>query len=310
MSDLAAAVGDYLVVRRALGYKLERAEKLLAQFVVYCDALDVTVVTVEVAVAWAKLPAGASPSWWAQRLSVVRAFATWLTASEPATQIAPPDAFGPLRYRRAVPYLYTDAEITALMDAADDLRWPMARVTYPALIGMLAVTGMRVGEAIRLDCDDVDWDDATMRIRNSKFGKSRLVVLHPTSVAALRSYAARRDQLCPRPKAPALLLSSAGTRLVYTNVSALFRKLCRLAGVTARSGRCRPTVHSLRHRFAVNTLLDWQTAGVDVEARLPVLSTFMGHTDPKNTYWYFSATPELLALSARRLEGHGQEQPT
>ncbi len=307
MTPLAASVSDYLVVRRALGYKLERAEKLLGQFVAYCDSVDASVITAEVAVAWAELPAEGSRWWWAQRLSVVRVFARWLQAHEAATVVPPPDVFGRVGIPRAVPYLYTDAEVTALMDAAERLRYPLARVTYRTLVGVLAVTGMRVGEAIRLDCNDVDWVEGTLRVRNSKFNKSRLVVLHSSTIAVLGAYAARRDELCPRPKAPSFLLSGAGTRLIYCNVSSLFRKLAGIAGLSARSGRCRPRIHDLRHAFAVNTLIEWHAAGVDVEARLPALSTYLGHADPKDTYWYLSATPELLALSARRLEQHGRE---
>jgi len=307
MTPLTGSVADYLVVRRALGYKLERAEKLLGQFVAYCDSVGVSVITTEVAVAWAKLPAEASQWWWTQRLSVVRVFARWLQAHEPATVVPPPDIFGRVEIPRAVPYLYTDAEVIALMDAAEALRWPLARVTYPALIGLLAVTGMRIGEAIRLDCDDVDWADGTLRVRSSKFNKSRLVVLHPSTTAALKAYTVRRDELCPHPKAPALLLSGAATRLIYCNVSSLFRKLAAIAGLQARSDRCRPRIHDLRHAFAVRTITDWHAAGLDVEARLPSLSTYLGHADPKDTYWYLSATPELLALSVRRLEDHARE---
>jgi integrase/recombinase XerD len=303
MTPLAASLGDYLIVRRALGYKLERAEKLLGQFVAYCDNLEVSVITTEVAVAWAQLPAGGSRWWWTQRLSVVRMFAKWLQAYEPTTVVPPPDVFGRVEIPRAVPYLYTDVEVMALMDAAERLRYPLPRLTYRTLIGLLAVTGMRVGEAIRLDCDDVDWDDRTLRVRSSKFDKSRLVVLHPSTTAALKAYTVRRDELCPQPKAPALLLSGAGTRLIYCNVSSLFRKLA-IAGLPSRSGRCRPRIHDLRHAFAVRTITDWHAAGVDVEARLPSLSTYLGHTDPKDSYWYLSATPELLAFSAHRLEDH------
>ena len=154
----------------------------------------------------------------------------------------------------------------------------------------------------------MSWDQSRLTVADSKFGKSRLVVLHQSSLDALRSYAQERDRLCPHPQAPAFLLSSAGTRLIYTNVSSLFRKLVAMAGIRPRSQRCRPRIHDLRHRFAVATLIDWYQAGADVEARLPVLSAFMGHVDPKATYWYLSATPELLGSAASRLERHEQEQ--
>lgn len=308
MSALADSVKDYLVVRRALGYQLARTEKLLAQFVAHCERVGVTTVRTEIAVAWAKLPADGSTWWWSQRLGVVRVFASWLQARDPAAEVPPPDVFGPARGRRAVPYLYTDAEVTALMDATSRLRYPLQRATYRTLIGLVAVTGMRVGEVINLDRDDIDWDDSQLIVERSKFDKSRHVVLHATSLEELRAYASLRDDLCPDPKAPSFLVSSAGTRLVYCNVWSQFHKLVRLAGLAPRSERCRPRIHDFRHRFAVLTLLDWHRAGHDVEARLPQLSTFMGHTDPKHTYWYLSATPELFALAADRLERSEQER--
>ena len=161
---------------------------------------------------------------------------------------------------------------------------------------------MRVGEAIRLDRGDVSWDDGQLRVERSKFNKSRNIVLHPSSLQALRVYADRRDELCPRPKSPSFFLSSAGTRLLYRNVCSLFGKMVRRAGLQPRSERCRPSLHNLRHSFAVRTVVDWYRAGVDVEVRLPLLSTYMEHVDPKSTYWYLSAAPELLTLAVRRLD--------
>ncbi len=246
MSTLAEAVEEYLVVRRALGFKLERAEKLLSQFVVHCDRLGVHTVTGDIAIAWAQLPAG-STGWHVQRLSVVRGFASWLAARDPEAEVPPPDVFGPATYRRAEPYLYTDAEVSALMDAAGSLRYPIMHATYRCLVGLLAVSGMRVGEAIRLDRSDVDRTKGEVLVERSKFGKSRLVPLHPTTVAALSAYAAERDELFPSPKAPSFFVSSVGTRLINCNIESLFRKLVRLAGLVPRSPRCRPRLHDFRH---------------------------------------------------------------
>jgi site-specific recombinase XerD len=243
MSALGVAVDEYLAVRRALGFKLDRAEKLLGQFVAYCETVGATTVRTEVAMAWAGLPVGGSSWWYAQRLGVVRAFALWLQAYNPHSEVPPAGCFGPATCPRAFPYPYTDAEVAALMEATSALRWPLERATYRSLIGLLAVTGMRVGEAIRLDRADVSWDQSRLSVRDSKFGKSRFVALHQSSLDALRSYALERDRLCPHPKAPSFLLSSAGTRLIYTNVSSLFRKLVAIAGLQPRSQRCRPRIH-------------------------------------------------------------------
>lgn len=188
------------------------------------------------------------------------------------------------------------------MQAANSLHSRIRRCTYFTLIGLLAVTGMRVGEAIRLDHRDIDWNDMTLTIRKTKFDKSRLIVLHPTTVAALHAYDCLRNELIPHPPDPSFFVSQAGTRLLYCNVQWTFVRLVRLANVAPRSARCRPRLHDLRHTFAVRTALGWYRDGVDAAARLPLLSTYLGHTTPRDTYWYLSATPELLSVAANRLE--------
>lgn len=301
MTGLRSAVDDYLTVRRALGYKLTDTERLLGQFAGYCEQSGSSVVTTQLALAWATLPAGADPSWQAKRLSMVRCFAAWLQTVDPATQV-PPAGILPGRPRRAVPYLYTDEEIRAIMNAARGLRSPLLQHTYQAMVGLLAVTGLRVGEAIRLDRGDVCLDAAIVRVIKSKFAKSREVPLHPSSVTALGQYAECRDRLCPAPRCGSFFLSTAGTRLSYSTVHSTFRQLAREAGLRPRGGRCRPRIHDLRHSLACATLIGWYRSGADVQARLPLLSTFLGHTKPESTYWYLSAVPELLGLACSRLE--------
>jgi integrase len=302
MSRLREQFADCLRVRRALGYKLTRAEKLVPQFLDYLDERGTDVVTVEDALAWAQLPAG-DANWWAFRLSVVRGFAAYLHALDPAHEVPPADLL-PRRPRRATPYLYSDAEIAALLAATGRLRGPLRQATYRTLIGLLAVTGMRVGEAIRLDRGDVDLDHGVVTVREGKFGKSRELPLHRSTVAALRGYLRQRDGHRPAPVCDAALISPAGTRLLYCNVHATFRQLRAHAGLVPRSATCRPRIHDLRHSWAVGTLLDWYRAGVDVQARLPLLSTYLGHVHPKDSYWYLSAAPELLTLAGQRLEQH------
>ena len=199
-----------------------------------------------------------------------------------------------------MPYLYSDAEVGALMSATTSLRPALHAATYRTLIGLLAVTGMRLGEVIRLDRSDLDTAEAIVTIRDSKFGKSRQVPLHPSTLDALADYARVRDQRCPEPSAPSLLISTAGTRLIRQNVEYVFARLVRPAGLRARSDACRPRLHDFRHSLAVHTLLGWYRDGLDVQARLPLLSTLLGHTKPAHTYWYLSAVPELLALAAER----------
>ncbi|HET6951746.1 MAG TPA: tyrosine-type recombinase/integrase [Acidimicrobiales bacterium] len=206
-----------------------------------------------------------------------------------------------------MPYLYSDAEITALMTAARELRSPLRAATFETLVGLLAVSGLRIGEALRLDRDDVDLDDGVLHVRQTKFGKSREVPLHPSTVNALAAYARRCDELCPRPRDPSFFISPAGTRVLYCNAHLAWLDLVRRAGLQPRSATCRPRPHDLRHSFAVCTLLGWYRDGVDVGAHMPLLSTYLGHVHPANTYWYLSAAPELLALVAGRLDA-GEDQ--
>lgn len=302
---LRAALADYLRIRRALGYKLTKDEQALRNFVAFLQACGAERVTTELALDWATLPENALPASLANRLTMVRQFASYLQTIDPATEV-PPSRLLRAGNRRATPYIYSDSEIAALIDAAATLRYPLLVATYRALLGLLAVSGLRVGEAIRLDTSDVDWERGLLVVRDTKFGKTRLVPLHPTTIAALDDYLQRRGRLypCPEPRTPAVFISAAGARLIYNCVNLTFLKLARTAGLRARSPTCRPRAHDLRHTMAVRTVLDAYHADADVHARLSVLSTYLGHVNPSNTYWYLSAAPELLALAGERLQRH------
>lgn len=303
MTTLREALADYLDLRRSLGFALIRDAKLLAQFLDYLDEHNIAAVSTDAAVAWARLPVGASPGWWGMRLRVVRAFAIYLNTFDPAVQV-PPLGVLPGQGRRAVPYLYSQADIAALFAQTRQLRTPLRTATMRTLIGLLAVTGMRIGEVIALDDDDIDHAEGLLVVRRAKGGGSRLIPLHPSTAAALVGYQAIRDQVFARPVSEALLVSTAGTRLLNYNVGQTFAKLVRRAGLSSRTASCRPRPHDLRHSFAVATLLDWYRDGGDVTARLPLLSTYLGHTSPAHTYWYLQAAPELLAQAAHRLDTH------
>lgn len=306
MTDLRSALADYLDLRRGLGFSLDRHAKLLAQFITFLEQQTASTITVADAVAWASLPATGSPSWLGLRMSVVRGFATYLHMLDPRVEV-PPAGLLPTTVSRAVPYLYSDADIVTLFAQAERLRTPLRRATIQTVIGLMAVTGMRGGEVVALDDDDFDPDHALIRIRNAKLGKSRLVPLHPTTVTALCRYRQLRETVFPHPVSAALLVSSVGTRLNYINIGQTFLKLVRRAGLGAAPRR-RPRPHDLRHSFAVRTLLDWYRDDDDVAARLPLLSTFLGHTEPANTYWYLQAVPELLAEAAHRLDVTSRSQ--
>jgi integrase/recombinase XerD len=221
----------------------------------------------------------------------------------PAHRGVQPRQFSTYRCRRVSPNLYSDADIAALMAAARALRWPLRAATYETLIGLIAVTGMRSGEAVRLDRDDIDWDEGVVTVWNSKFQKSRALPVHPSTLAALKRYDRIRDEHV-RAKDPSFFVSTAGTRL-NNDDDKIFRGLVRQVGLVSPSGR-RPRLHDLRHTFACTVLIGWYRAGVDVEAHLPLLSTYLGHDCPESSFWYLSAVPELLFLASERLE-HRQE---
>jgi integrase len=305
MSALAQSLADYLAVRRALGYKLVRPGKLLAQFLEFLDDAGAPTITTELALRWATLPAEGGGSWWSYRLSTVRGFAAHLHTIDPACEVPPADL---LAYRpsRRTPYIYTEPEVLGLMAASEMLRTQHRAMTYRTLIGLLSVTGMRIGEAIRMDRGDIDTEHALLIVRDSKFGKSRQLPLHPSTSDALRRYLRRGDRPTPAAPTAAVFVSSAGTRLLYCAVQNTFAGLLDRAGLPQRSAACRPRLHDMRHTFAVRSVLDAYRSGADVNARLPLLSTYLGHVNPGSTYWYLQAAPELLGLAGERLEQHLQ----
>jgi len=265
---LAAALAEYLAVRRSLGFKLARDGLLLEQFVSFCEQAGACRVTSELALAWVSAPAKASPGWLAMRLTIVRGFARWLQASDPATEV-PPLGWLPPR-RRTAPYLYSAGDVAALMAAARRVRWPLSAATYETLIALLAVTGMRIGEAIRLDRSDLSPGEGLLTIAGSKSGTSRQLLLHPSTVSALGCYLCRRGELSPVPGEPALFVHPAGNRLNYPAVQQMFRVLLGRAGIRARSERCRPTIHGLRHYADSRVMRPAVTFGL-AEAAEPVL---------------------------------------
>jgi Site-specific recombinase XerD len=302
MRHLQQAAEEYLALRRALGHDLAEAARLLPRFVAYLERIGAETITIEAALTWAQEPeASPATTMWARRMTVARGFARHMAGIDPATEVPPVGLFRS-RQRWRPPYIYTADDIALLIDEVhQSITEPLRSATYETLIGLLAATGVRIGEAIRLDRGDVDWSDGLLLVRVSKFQKSRLVPLHETTLGALDRYARRRDGLCPRPKDPSFFVSLRAKRLLYATVCQTFRRLCDASGVGAE-GALRPRLHDLRHTFAVATLAKWYREGVDVGARLPWLSTYMGHQEPRYTYWYLSATPELLALAAARLE--------
>jgi integrase/recombinase XerD len=300
VTALAAALGDYLALRRSLGYTLERAAEVLADFVAYLDRVGAEHITVDLALDWAMRVANPDSSWPAQRLGMVRCFARYLHTIDPDHQVPPPG----LLHRgtgRPEPFLFSEADIVALMAAAGSMASPLRALTMETLIGLLAVTGLRVGEVIRLTETTSTW---TAGCWSCGTPSSAAPVTSPSTSPPSRrsgSTCSQRDELFAAPRSPALFISTAGTRLRSGNLRATFAELLDRAGLPSHTGRQGPRVGDMRHSFAVQTLLDWHDAQVDVGPRLPLLSTFLGHVSPASTYWYLSASPPLLATAARRV---------
>jgi integrase len=303
MKRLSTYLDEYLALRHKLGFRLRLAGGLLRRFVLFAQAQRASFITTKLALQWATQPTDCQPSQWANRLGMVRRFAQHVSGTDRRTEI-PPQELLPHRYHRKPPYLYNDREVRRLIQAARQLPSPddLRAASHATLFGLLAVTGMRVGEAIGLDRADVDLPQGILTVRQAKFGKSRLLPVHVTTQRQLRAYARLRDRVWPRPITPAFFISERGTRLTDCTVRRWFVIVSHQIGLRAPTDRRGPRIHDLRHRFAYRALLNWYRRGVDVEAHLPTLSTYLGHGHVADTYWYITASPELLKLATQRLE--------
>jgi len=308
MSTLATHLEEYLRLRRQLGFKLHVPGILLPSFVCFAERNRASFITTKLALQWATRPPNISQAQRANRLGIVRRFAEYLSAIDPRTEV-PPQKLIPYQFRRRDPYLYREEDVLQLMAAARRIG-PVGGfkgATYATLFGLLAVTGMRVGEAIALDREDVDLDHSVLTVRRAKGNKSRLVPFHSSTRQALGKYARRRDNTFPLPISPSFLVSEKGTRLLYCNVNRWFLWLCCQLGWRKPKNRRGPRLHDLRHYFAIRTLRNWYRSDADVEAHLPELATYLGHVHVRYSYWYLSATPELLNLATARWE-RGEER--
>ena len=310
MTPLRQAVNDYLALRRALGFKLRAHEDALAEFMDYLDHRGVTTITAAIALEWAVSKPSTRLGFAADRLRRVRGFARHQLANDPNTEVPPANLLRSHRHRRS-PYLYSDDELSRLMSCAltlppqDGLR----RWTYHCLLGLLSVTGLRLGEAIRLEVGDVDLDQGLLTIRQTKFGKSRLVPIDDSTRTELAAYRVRRDCFARGLPRWQFFISGRRTPLDPGHIHRTFYQLLDRADVHAPAGAPRPRLHDLRHRFAIQTLLRWYRSGEDVERHLPALSTYLGHVCIEHTYWYLSACPELMGHALARFEQHWEELP-
>jgi integrase len=303
MNRLLKELNEYLALRRGLGFKLRDHERALRKFVRFQQAQSAEFVTTDLALEWAQQPQHASQAHRAHRLGMVRDFARYLSASDPRTEIPPQDLL-PGRTRRVQPYIYSDDQILRLVQEAARLepRDGLRPRTYGTLFGLLAVTGMRVGELIALKDHDVDLRQGLLTVRQSKFNKTRILPVHRSTQETLRAYARDRDKLVGVRATDRFFVSNCGTGLNHSIVRHAFIHVSRHVGLRTHADRHGPRIHDLRHTFAVRTLTDWHRAGIDPEQKLPLLSAYLGHAKVSDTYWYLTAVPELLGAVNTRLE--------
>ena len=297
-TDLRAAIGSYLAARRARGYRLEGHEQLLAAFLDSMQARGEIRITVPAALAFATAPAGTARAWHAQRLAAVRSFAGYVHALDPAAADPVPGGLIPGRIPRRVPYLYSGEETARLIAAAGTLASPVLAASMRTLIGLLASTGIRSGEAFALDVPDIDTAGQVLTV-TGKHGRTRLIALHPTVTAALDGYLQIRARHAADGTS-ALLIGHGGHRLNRNMARQIFRSLASGCGLAPQPGRRLPRLHDFRHAFAVSTLIDAHRQGCDVDARIAVLATHLGHIAPSHTYWYLTVTPALTAAVSER----------
>jgi len=303
MNGLRKDLEEYLSIRRKLGFKLQWAGKLLHDFVVFAEKEGVSFITTELALRWATQPIDCQPAWAAARLGIVRGFAQYQSVIDSRTEI-PSQELLPYRYYRRRPYIYGNDEVRRLIKAAQRLQPPLGlrAATYSAVFALLAVTGMRISEPIGLNQEDVDLIHGILTVYQTKFGKSRLVPIHPSTQKALQQYASLRGRIFPKPETEGFFISEQGTRLTDWTVRSTFVKLSRQIGLRGPHDSYGPRLHDFRHSFAIKTLLAWYRKGVNVDRHMPELSVYLGHAHVSDTYWYLSAVPELMQLAAMRLE--------
>lgn len=308
MNSWREAVEEYVLMRRSLGFKLLDAKVRLTNFASFLEQRRAAHITISLAMEWAQQEKTARPAEWARRLSLIRGFARHWSAHDQQTEV-PPSGLLPHRPGRAHPYLYSHAEVRHLLEAAHQL--PSARglrgPTFHCLLGLLAVAGLRISEARNLRTEDVDLNEGILTIRGAKFGKSRLVPIHPSTRTVLSDYASQRDRLLAR-RPETFFVSGRGTRLDGAEIRRTFYYLSRQVGLRGPSESHGPRLHDFRHRFAVETLVQWYRSGHEIERRLPILSTYLGHVHVADTYWYLTACPELMGLAVERFEDYWEKQ--
>ena len=301
MKQLSVLLEEYLDIRRALGAKLKDPEWLLRQFLAFLAKREATVITTDLALKWACEPHNVSDAYRYRRLAEVRKFAQYVHIADARHQL-PPQGLLTYRKHRSQPYIYTPQQIAEVMNATTQLSDNLRPSSYFTILGLLTVTGMRSGEVVRLDRCDVDLQRGLIAIRNAKFGKSRTVLCHQSTLQMLCKYASKRDALLNEVHCEAFFVNDRGTRISQASLQQTFVKLSYMTGLRNADDACKPRLQDFRHTYAVQTMMQWYRDNVDVESRLPHLATWLGHTRIGESYWYLSAVPELMQLAAQKLD--------
>lgn len=323
MNGLRDAIEQYLALRRSLGFELRIQAGILRRFASFAEREEFAYVTTGLVLRWVETLSHTLPATAGRSVNVVRRFAIWQAGLDPRTEVPPPRLVAS-RYERRRPFLHTDEQIVQLLLETEQLQSPkgLRGPTLSTFFGLIAVTGLRISEALKLDRRDVDLIEGVLAIRRTKFGKSRLVPVHPTTRTALAVYAEQRDRIVGDITTPALFVSEQAQRITGCVARHYFAHVSQRLGQRTSAGkgltgrrRVRlktrrgrgPRLHDLRHRFAAHTLLNWYRDGVDVEREIPKLSTYLGHCAVSHTYWYIDAVPELLQLAAGRIVSPSRE---
>ena len=306
MSDLRELLDSYLATRRALGFKLTAPCKALDAFVGWMEEAGEPTIRRDLATAWVSQFSRGTVL---ERLNYVRQFAEHVSWFDPATEVPVLDG-RPYGSHRPRPLIFTSGQIDALLAAAGTLTPRVRAASWQTLLGLLTVTGMRISEARNLNDDDITVDESGdgsgwARVTDTKFGKSRLVPLHATTMGALRRYQRLRDRTFPGPKTTAVFVARRGTRIARSTAGNTFREIRETAGLAGGPTEPAARLHDFRHSFATNTLIGHVRGGGDIDQMMPVLSAFLGHVGPEATYWYLSNTPELAAALAERIQVNG-----
>lgn len=306
MRALSKSLDDYLKVRRALGYKMRGPEAILRNLIDLAEQEQAKFITIELALRCARRPANGARYTWSHRMTSIRLFAAWCKTRDARTEVPDADLLK-ASVSRQRPFIFSQRQISDIVREAAKLKSHrgLRSVTFSTMFGLLGVAGLRISEAVALDRTDVDLQTGLLTIRDTKFGKTRMVPISESSVAALKRYARSRDQALPVLTSPAFFISDGGRRVTGWATRYNFALVSRTIGLRKAAGGYRhghgPRVHDLRHSFAVRTMIDWYRTGVDVEREMPKLSAYLGHAHINDTYWYIEAVPELLQLATERL---------